>query len=56
VLMRPHDNWDPAPLLKQQLVKPLLPNYINVIAIDSRYDVCAVYQQMGIRVLECTPS
>src|SRR5262245_52028595 len=56
ILMRPNDNWDPAPLLKQQLVTPLLSGFENIIAIDSRDDVCACYQQLGIKALQCMQS
>ena len=55
ILMRPTDNYDPAPLLKQELVRPMLNGFINIIAIDSRDDVCAAYQQIGIKVLQCMP-
>jgi hypothetical protein len=53
ILMRPNDNWQPAPALKQELVRPLLRDYENIVAIDSREDVCAAYKQLGIKVLQC---
>jgi hypothetical protein len=53
ILMRPDDDWDPAPLLKQRLVLTLLKDYTNVIAIDSRDDICLVYKQIGLQVLQC---
>ena len=58
LLMRAEDDWDPAPIMKVAYIKPLLSKQAwgNVLAIDSRDDICAAYRGLGLRVLQCMPS
>jgi hypothetical protein len=54
VLMRPDDNFRPAPELKLELVKARFENPAAAVAaiLDDRLDVCSAFAQMGITSLQ----
>lgn len=54
LLMRPDDNFRPAPEIKMELVKARFANPVAEIAaiLDDRLDVCSAFAQIGITTMQ----